>query len=261
MESTIVCGAMHFVGFEICKELLNRGCSVIAIDNEEQAERFHLEKWLEIGRNANLMRLSIEEIRDEIDSETVCFIPFIDFLRSSEKMNDLLNTVENLIQMENITEYHIIYPSQYYHSFSDMDKSKLHTIFQKNNRIKKVVEYYAPTLYGPWQPNTYLFQQLIEGKPTDDYLDDQRDAIFIEDAVKEIVGNTKATEHGQSLLLRNVQSDTWRNCILFLNESFSMPDEKKMIDNSDIQIINVKEQRSYQEGLIMQMECFKRFYE
>lgn len=261
MESAIVCGAMHFVGFEVCKELLNHGCIVVAMENEKYAEKYHMEKWLEIGRNANLMRLSIEEIRDEIDSAAVCFIPFIDFQRSPEKIDDLLGTVESLLHLENITEYHIIYPSQYHHTFSDIVKGKFNGVFQKNRGNIKVVEYFVPTLYGPWQPNTYLFQQLIEGKPTDDYLDDQQDAIFIEDAVKEILGIAKEIEHGQRIMLRNNQTDMWRNCIQYLNEAFPIPEEKQVRNNNDIQIRYVQEKHSYKEGLTLQMECFKRFEE
>jgi len=258
MENAIVCGAMHFVGFELCKELLNHGCCVVALDKESNTEKYHMEKWLEIGRNANLLQLSIEEIRDEINSSTVCFIPFIDFLSSPEKMNDLFKVVESLLQMENITEYHIIYPSRYQYSFSDMNRRNFNDVFPISAINKKVVEYYVPTLYGPWQPNTYLFQQLIEGKTKDEYLDDRTDAIFIEDAVKEIVENTKQTEHGQRILLRNSKPEIWRECVLYLNNDFIMPHEKQVAIDSNLQIKNIQEKHSFQDGLMMQMECFKR---
>ncbi|MGV3467151.1 MAG: hypothetical protein ACO1OT_17910 [Heyndrickxia sp.] len=259
MENAIVCGAMHFVGFELCKELLNHGCSVVAIDNESNTEKSSMEKWLEIGRNANLMRISIEEIRDEIDSSAVCFIPFIDFLSFPGNMNDLFKVVESLLQVENITEYHIIYPTKYLFSYSDRSRRNFNEIFSKANRNKKVVEYYVPTLYGPWQPNTYLFQQLIEGKLNEEYLDDRLDAIFIEDVVKEIVENTKQWEHGQRILMRNMQPDSWRNCILYLDNDFIIPNEKLVVNDGSIQIKNIQEKQSFKEGLTMQKECFKQF--
>ncbi|PKR86752.1 hypothetical protein [Heyndrickxia camelliae] len=259
MENAIVCGAMHFVGFELCKQLLNRGCSVVAIDHGGNTDKYHVEKWLEIGRNANLLRLPIEEIRDEIDSSVVCFIPYIDFLSLPDKFNGLFNDVESLLQMENITEYHIIFPSKYHFSFSDTNRRNFNAVFPITNMNKKVVEYYVPTLYGPWQPNTYLFQQLIEGKCQDDYLDDTMDAIFIEDAVKEIVDNTQQTEHRQRILIRNMQPDMWRKCVLYLKEDFKVPPKKHVVEDRDMVIKNIQECHSFQESLKIQIECFKRF--
>ncbi|MBS4172035.1 NAD(P)-dependent oxidoreductase [Bacillus sp. FJAT-49736] len=261
MEYAIVYGAKQFIGFELCKELLNCGCTVVAIEHDNYLESYDAEKWLEIGRNANLLSLPMNELGDEIDSEKVCFIPFIDFLDhpSEDEINNFLLKATELFSLEKISEHIIIYPSRYYYSHSDQARRRFHDILQMHNKnIKKMVEFYVPTLYGPWQPNSYLFQQLIENKQTKKYADDENDAIFAEDAVKTIISETKKSVNGQKILLKNSKENSWRNCIQFLNESVPISNVKNEIDDPDIQIRTVQETYSYQEGLTMQIECYKR---
>jgi nucleoside-diphosphate-sugar epimerase len=262
MESAIVCAARQFVGFEICKELLNHGYNVIAIDNELYLEKKHLEKWMEIGRNANLFEQSIKDSIVQTDSPLLCFIPFVDLvgLEESTETTGWGQKIESFLENNSIVEFIFIFPSQLLDPSYNEDNHEriLYKEILNQFKNKKVIEFYVPTLYGPWQPEKYLFQQLIEGKSNEPYLDDCNDALYIEDAIKSILESINEKTNKQRILLQNAQPNTWRNCILYLNESYMIPADNNKRDLKNIKLMTVQEKTHYQEGLTLQIDCFKR---
>ena len=85
MSIAVVFAARQQNGFSLCVELLEKGYTVYANDHSLWQNAEHEEKWLFIGRNANLHYLDgeCEEIYQAIkDGETdqfLCFIPLIDY--------------------------------------------------------------------------------------------------------------------------------------------------------------------------------------
>lgn len=79
VKSAMVLGARQDFGFEICKELLNEGLIVHARDFSEWQTEHHEERWLIIGRNANLDYSNLKQ--EDIDKRNVdyLFIPLTDF--------------------------------------------------------------------------------------------------------------------------------------------------------------------------------------
>ncbi|MCR2820995.1 hypothetical protein [Lederbergia panacisoli] len=81
MKSAVVFGARQFLGYEFCVQLLEKGYKVFAKDFAEWQNEEHEEKWLFIGRNANLQYEQLEENCIKKINEPIHYfiIPLTDF--------------------------------------------------------------------------------------------------------------------------------------------------------------------------------------
>ncbi|MBS4198674.1 hypothetical protein KHA93_03290 [Bacillus sp. FJAT-49732] len=117
MKSAIVFGARQSLGYELCVQLLEKGYKVYAKDfaqwqNEEQEE-----KWLFIGRNANLQYEHLEDFLETKQSESIhyFFIPLLDFYtRDFPEIYERFNQILKIIGKDDslfTTQFIIIHPS------------------------------------------------------------------------------------------------------------------------------------------------------
>ncbi|MBS4177410.1 hypothetical protein [Lederbergia citrea] len=88
MKVAVVFGARQLLGYEFCVKLLEKGYAVNALDYAFWQERQHEERWLFIGRNANLQYFNIEdrdidetlqEIEESSNNTLYYFFPLTDF--------------------------------------------------------------------------------------------------------------------------------------------------------------------------------------
>ena len=77
MKTAVVFGARQFFGFEICSQLLDKGYYVHAIDHQNWQKKDHKDKWLFIGRNANLKYTNIEEQTDVFRQTNIPELPYL----------------------------------------------------------------------------------------------------------------------------------------------------------------------------------------
>lgn len=213
MKKAVVFGAYQFLGFHICGALLEEGEEVIGVSFPNIHIDDMEDKKMEIGRNANFSETSWNQLDSILQDSHIDFL-FFD-----------LYTIESLHSVYGMIKSHII---------DRIDKKFLiakKLVFLVNimsleienelfSRIKEECNDYPiqmvhmPTLYGPWQPNNFLFQQLIEGKESIHFSlrEYPKDAIFIDDAVMEVVKQTNKGQNSNILLKSNV-TNHWQRCL------------------------------------------------
>lgn len=262
MDQAIVFTVQQFLGFEICKGLLNKGYEVIAIEHKDMVNDNCVEKWLEIGRNANVTYQLMDKNIESEDHSMTWFVPLYDlFVEKEEKqIKDWINRFQELYNQMKSTIKMIIYinPSQWLSNDDGAEnyKTKLDKVINKEET--KILEFYVPTIYGPWQPSSFLFQQIISKREKQHYVDDYNDAIYIENAVQAVFQNIDEKLSGEQVLFKSGKIDMWEKCILYLNPSFQLPKRAEERKLNFTKSINVQEMISYTDGLDRQIACYYR---
>lgn len=264
MNQAIVFAAQQFLGFEICKGLLNNGCEVIAVDHEQMVNEDSKEKWLEIGRNANVSYHSLKTEIDLNDQSYIWFIPLYDlFIEEDENLiMDWSVSLQKLYEESKSKIRKIIFINPVKWSSNErVVNDKLYKILRNeviNIDETPIIEYQLPTIFGPWQPMSFLFQQIISETESNNFVDDQTDAIYIEDAVHSILENMDDKFCGKSIYLQSESADIWRKCVLYLSSSYQIPEQSELINRNDSEILKVKESISFKEGIDKQIACYSR---
>jgi hypothetical protein len=262
--NSIVLAAREFLGFEICKALLEEGNSVYAFDYGDWKSGVFEEKWLEIGRNANLTYASILEAA-AIKEKVTCYIPLFDYLTRIDEESiyfikkDLIRFIKKM--QDNIESYVLIVPSQLLNNHRE-EHEMIYLILQDCLDIMKEQNWqvvYVPTLFGPWQPEGYLFQQLISEEKRDQFLDDPEDAIFITDAVNTLMKDIRGGAFKTHYLLKSEKEGNWLTCLETLKGSFKEDTIKSEKNYSDIKVIKVDETLDPSEVFARQRKCINYF--
>ncbi|RFU64137.1 hypothetical protein [Peribacillus glennii] len=157
MELSIVIGAYQFIGFHLCKFLLEQGHEVLGADwtNDDDLNHTTQEKQLEIGRNANFSYISLQELKKVSNpGKITLYISWYDFIKSdSGKTAELKNELDALLSKMPVADRTIVlYPIEYNGEERKMSKT--------DNVQDKII--FLPTIYGPWQPETMVFERGIE---------------------------------------------------------------------------------------------------
>jgi hypothetical protein len=221
MDKVIIFGSYEFVGFHLCKEFLEKGYEVTGILLDHSKESYIDEKRLEIGRNANFIDKTVYEPVEEDTTHSLMIFSLYDlFMGSKEKLinsDDLRKIIFKTFDTRNQIAYllPIQLLSQSYHS-QDLK------LFLEN--MKEFGEnpqfYYLPSIFGPWQPITFLFQKsmlnlLKENDEINTIREWRMDAIYVKDAVKTIMDNMILGNEGHFLLESDVPNH-WEDCADFL---------------------------------------------
>lgn len=86
MRHAAVYGARQPFGFELCSQLLEKGYYVHAVDHQYWMREADEEKWLFVGRNANLDYYEIQNEDDhaklpfKVPKNCLIFIPVVDYM-------------------------------------------------------------------------------------------------------------------------------------------------------------------------------------
>lgn len=211
-SGAVIIGAFEFVGFHLCKALLEKGYKVAAIHtnfSDRQESDFYVdEKMLEIGRNANFSRVDQCEIGN-IENDRLVFIDlYSSFLYEAGTKEKLLEKLIELRDVLSVEKTLVIMPLQW------KDSKYLKEIDDK------AVFIFLPTIYGEWQPNEFIFQQALikelgHRKDIAANIEEWADAIYAGDAAAEIISIAIGKENG-SWLLRNADEQHWQECADFL---------------------------------------------
>ncbi|AZB42349.1 hypothetical protein CEF21_08625 [Bacillus sp. FJAT-42376] len=156
MKQAAVLGAQTFLGFTLCKELLNRGIQVLAV-YEKAKNRFEQrqmeEKWLTVGRNAYFELVSEEDSPDLGSCDTA--ICEASWLKSRPTPAVPFVLVED-------------------------GPAWRKDVFEKAAMV------YTGHFYGPWQPATEeLIQWAADEFKSPPFRDEP--GLYIEDAAKTII--------------------------------------------------------------------------
>ena len=220
MDQYIIMGAFGFLGYGICKRILEKGMQVYAISLEnEDVDSFTDEKRMEIGRNANLYEISLEQwLKEEKCNQgiTPIIIPIYDLFMEETDMLVLKNEFFlNRLRQLPPKHYPITLLLSEQQAFERGSNDEVVIQFKHflDKNLFTYQEIYLPTLFGPWQPNEYLFQQLMfPQKHEGDLLplnlrESQRDAVYIDDAANVVL---QLLEKGEGKhLIRSGVTNNW----------------------------------------------------
>ena len=87
----------------------------------------------------------------------------------------------------------------------------------EDNDAAKLV--YAPTIYGPWQPETMSFEAAIRQKELSEIesailKEDKSDALFISDIMEVLI--EISSHHEKKIQLQSEAPDQWQQCAKLL---------------------------------------------
>ncbi|WP_053361880.1 hypothetical protein [Bacillus sp. FJAT-27251] len=220
MDRAIIIGPFGFLGYSICKAMLDKGFRVLGISPEtRESGKFDDEKRLEIGRNANFFEQANEEWLSEINKTPVpIIIPFYDYFMECSEANlfeDPLFSKSLCTLSPCPSKVIFLFPEQFVHQ-----KPLRNGILKQFETFADETKYlgpeiFLPSLYGPWQPDEYLFQQILF--PADDShtlcpgRESLRDALYIEDAASLCLGLMEEAEG--AFLVSSGNPEGWKECL------------------------------------------------
>ncbi|AIE59335.1 hypothetical protein [Bacillus methanolicus] len=277
MDKAVIIGTYEFLGFSLCKSLLEKGYQVNGIHLDLEEEDFFLEeKRMEVGRNANFNELSLEDWKQqnfrESDSVLIIISVYDYFvknkIRALLKDKQFWNTsyprfIKSKILMllpiqllvknnEEIREEH--------------ELDVLHDLFEKFTDHPSLTSVYIPTLFGPCQPQQFIFQQTFLhrlGNNVKPVLKNHEwifDAIYIEDSVNKIF-DIFEKKSIKSCYLKNTVNDSWLKCAKSLaietNEVRGTEKEDLFID-SKVPAESVEASGELLDGLKKQKDHLER---
>ncbi|WP_121609596.1 hypothetical protein [Mesobacillus foraminis] len=230
MNEAIIMGAYGFLGYSLCKHLLEKGIPIKAITFEfEEEDLFAEEKQMEIGRNANFTASSMNNwpaLGNAQEGPATIIIPFYDFFLKGTEENLLKETPKLLFNQTPAEEIFvaILLPEQLVYC-EDSTLSPKYIQFSKDLQDSGIPyqEIFLPCLFGPWQPEECLFQQILFPKKQDGSLpvinkrESTTDAIYIDDAVLtvlDLIGRNRGKH-----LVRSGKSNQWKECIQWFSEN------------------------------------------
>lgn len=278
MDKIIIVGGYEFLGFSLCTAFLDKGNSVDCIHFDNSHDAFYEEKRFSVGRNANFTELSIENWSKSelaIDENTVVMISFYDvfFKKDSVKLLEQFETEwKNILQSDKLNGSSLIllFPLQLIENavkrddtYAKMVDRVVGGVKEKNLPFQAV---YLPTLYGPWQPMECLFQQVLltEVKKEKDIevttKEWVKDAIYIEDAVNEILCLIDEEKLATPCILKSSEGEQWKKCADFLGIKPELYHniETATVSESEFRCIVIKDSIGVVQGLTLQKQHLLR---
>lgn len=224
MDKVSMIGGYGFVDFNLCKNLLENGYEVNVFLFDRIIGENIEEKRMQIGRNANFNEYLLNEWEGKTaeDAYSTIILSLYD-LFMEYKENILLKNDRNkqklLQQISKCNRIVLLVPIQVL--LVDMKYKKMKEFIGLLEGLHAGIQiFYLPTIYGPWQPATFLFQKslLSDGGVSEDGIPQREwrnDAIFIEDVLEPILITVETGVEGHYLLESGI-SDRWNECADFL---------------------------------------------
>jgi hypothetical protein len=271
MDKAIIFGAFEFVGFYLCKEFLEKGYEVTGILLDHSAKNDVEEKRFEFGRNANFKEKTIEEwggFEYDDTSNSLIILSLYDlFMGSKEKVLNCEVLNKPLFQNNgNENQLICLLPVQILNqSLHSNEMNDLRPFLEKIKEIRKPIQfYYLPSIFGPWQPNEFVFQKsmlniLKENEEQRQKREWMMDAIFVEDAIKTIIDKIETGGSGK-FILESGLTNHWEECANFLkiNPQFRQSTEpQELILDDHIIRLTVQNVTPISDSLTMQRDHLK----
>lgn len=286
MNKAIVIGALGFIGFGLCERLLEEEYEVIGIDYiDGRNEKIKEQKLAEVARNSDFhfVNKQIENvlIEDVCEKCNIIYYCLHDNEVSEEKLDEII--VKNKKILNKIMNYcrqttcKFVYLSSY-EVYCENDLSRIdYTKKNPRNLIGKMkiedeheIEEYSlanqpfayyivqlPTVYGPWQPDSMTFQQLIIGEVSPSIDSIREDVIFIKDLVESLLDIPQTIKENKTLIIGSNKRNQWEQGFNLLKNSLNK--EIQPVDEriNDPHIYDRFFKTSIQEGIREQQEHYK----
>jgi len=229
----IIFGAFEFLGFHLSGKFLEKGFEVNGVHVSTNDSTLLEEKRMEIGRNANFREQTFAEWKDQDgggQEPAAIVIPFydwyMDFNEGILEQEAINQPILQYMQAGRNKGSKVIFllPMQFLEeSGGSAEYQNIKAFIEKAKQTADICQsFYLPTLYGPWQPPSFLFQRTMLKRlnendgPTGSMLREwDLDAIFIEDALDSLTEKMEENKGGEFLLESGVQ-DSWTKCAAVL---------------------------------------------
>jgi hypothetical protein len=272
MDRAAILGVYDYIGYSLCQFMLDDGMEIDGVHIASKQENYFTEeKRMEIGRNANFSEVVFKEWSSS-GLEDLFIICLYDHFREGchgqeafiEKLVKKLETVS--ISNQRVI---IVLPARFAEKKKEYKFHKKLSEFLKEKRFS-VLECYLPTVYGPWQPEEYFFQQSINyingGKKTPQITKWEwtHDALFIDDAAFQIMKMAEDKEEG-SFLFASGKKNLWLECAEHLLEHQNEMQWRKTESwpeiKDSIRVVKLHQNERIAAGLSKQEEHYSRIQE
>lgn len=269
MERATILGIYDFIGYSLCRHMLDLGVEIDGIHQSGNIDDYLTEeKRLEIGRNANFTEFCVEDWEAE-RAEGFLFVTLFESLQTRKGTNDLLEALLSKLENRHLKKLPtaVILPAFFAEENMNFRESETKINRYINNRESTLLTIYLPTIYGPWQPEECLFQQAIahssnNGRKIPDISKWEwtHDCLYIDDAVKTIKEMAESGQQGQYILASGEQ-DKWLHCareLLGENTALLRNEVEAPVIRDSIQVRTMGQNELISKGLSRQKEHFTR---
>jgi hypothetical protein len=275
MDKAIIFGMFDFVGFHVGKNLLNKGIEIIGVHIDELENIDFLdEKRLEIGRNANFNEQSLVEWesspKEDMSNPKFIFSIYDLFMLKKEQILQDEAVTKPIIQYieENKTKTSMVLILPIQMLTRTFKGKEIEGFLNKiEGLVKDTQLLYLPTVYGPWQPLSFLFQKAIVSKLrkteiTNEEREWKNDVLFVDDAIDSILDIIENGRPG-SYLIDSGSDDQWFRCAAYLNidedQALSKSTELIQCDPPMVKV-SVRKVTPISDSIMVQMEHVQRLY-
>lgn len=220
MERAAIIGIYDFIGYSLCRHMLDLGVEVIGIQPEGTKEDYFTEeKRLEIGRNANFTEIRLRDW-DVKESEGILYVSLFESLLTRNNTDALLEALISKLEDSDLKSLPavIILPAYFAQENVGMRGAEAKMIALISSQDSNLLTFYLPTIYGPWQPQECFFHQVMSQYSNGERkVPDLRtwewthDCLYIDEAVKMIKQMAESGNQGQYILSSGEQ-DRWLQC-------------------------------------------------
>ena len=263
----MVIGSLGFIGFSLSKRLLEEGFEVIGIDHiSEEHDQLKEQKLMEIARNSNfkysnnrIENLPLQEVAENCDVVYYCL--------PNKKMAKMKEVLKKVMDYCNEITCKFVYLSSY-ESLNQRNeigqmKMKEENEIEKYSKLNYNFSFHIlqlPTVYGPWQPNSMTFQQLIMGIDSPSIDPIREDAIFIDDLIEILLELPADSDVNKTIKINSNRKNQWQEGVNLIKGTSNPKQE-----SSEIEVKNTEDQAAYnrhiqtslEEGIRQQKEHYK----
>lgn len=289
MKKAIVIGALGFIGFNLCQRLLDEEYEVVGIDRYKKGteKKIQEQKRSEIARNsyfqfidADLENVNLSEHINKCDIIYYCLqddqVNETNINQRIEFHKKLINKVLNFCHKKNVK---FIFLSSYEVFNENEPYINKNTATSPRNLIgeikfieeQQILKYSQdsfsylivrlPTVYGPWQPESMTFQQLISGSSLLTIDSITEDVIFINDLIDALIVLSNNQFKDNIMLMGSNKPNQWQEGFNLLTGNKSRQQDPKSVISKielsqNLQIVNHCMKTKIDEGIKNQKEHY-----
>ncbi|MFT8319833.1 MAG: hypothetical protein ABF649_02900 [Bacillus sp. (in: firmicutes)] len=248
MEKAVIVGPYHFIGIHLCSALLEKGIDIMGISYPQVQINKLEDKKMVFGRNANFMEKDWGYLVCA-DVEVIIFDLYT-LDRKNELVLTLLSAYKEAALIKEMTKKKIVIICPITIEKKIMEESI--SLFELHQQAYQII--YLPTIYGPWQPEIFLFQQILADKRKTikkHEMEYTEDAIYIDDAITEIVNQIVQGKEREVVLKSNVENH-WNKCKNSLDWKQDTKETSICCFSDSVSTIIVKNKNNISENLEIQ---------
>ncbi|WP_169891186.1 NAD-dependent epimerase/dehydratase family protein [Litchfieldia alkalitelluris] len=281
MKSSIVIGALEFVGYGLCCQLIEDEIKVYAVDQIPKEESLKEEKLNLVGRNAywQFVDSSTHVNYDDFNEIDVVFYSALELNGDKDQFSYKIKELDKVIKFCQRSGSRLILLSNHCPKVNEKENELMKCNLKIESHVKKMMQdndfnyliIRIPMVYGPWQPYNMPFQQAINVRIRNDEdfqfdLDNNhvsRDLIYIDDVVRGILFTINDETQNNTIYLTTGQKDQLIEGLkIILEDDFEsikidMQNKPELEATQSIKCINIEEKTNLKEGITKQLEFGK----